>query len=125
MSKVKVGLIGSGFIADIHAAALAMVPEADIVAVASPSPGKAKQFAKERNIPKSFQNYRDLLAVEEIDMISLCLPNDLHAQVTIDAAGAGKHVLCEKPLCCTLTEADQMIAACREAGQEIGRRPCF
>jgi predicted dehydrogenase len=48
-------------------------------------------------------------------MITLCVPNYLHCQVTLAAAQAGKHVVCEKPLCRTLEEADQMIAACREA----------
>jgi predicted dehydrogenase len=116
MSKVKVGLIGSGFVADLHAAAFRLVHDAEVVAVASPTPGKAPRFAGERGIPRAFTEYRDLLAVKEIDLVSLALPNDLHCQATLDAARAGKHVLCEKPLCRTLEEADRMIAACRQAG---------
>ncbi len=116
MSKVNVGLIGTGFVGDIHAAAFKMVPDAQVVAVASPTPGKAKAFAEERGIPRALEDYRDLLALDEVDMVTLCLPNDLHAQVTIDAAAAGKHVVCEKPLCRTLEEADRMIEACRRAG---------
>ncbi|MBI4582330.1 MAG: Gfo/Idh/MocA family oxidoreductase [Planctomycetes bacterium] len=116
MDRVNVGLIGTGFIADIHAAALAMLPEAKVVAVASPTPGKANKFAEKRGIPKSFEDYRDLLALKEIDLVNLCVPNYLHCQVAVDAAKAGKHVVCEKPLCRTLDEADRMIAACREAG---------
>lgn len=116
MSRVKVGLIGSGFIADLHAAAFKVVPEAEVVAVASPTPGKAKRFAEERGIPKAFTDYRDLLAIPEIEMVNVCAPNYVHAQVTIDAAKAGKHVVCEKPLCRTLEEADRMIEACRTAG---------
>src|SRR5690606_5112298 len=116
MSKVKVGIVGSGFIADIHADAYRFVPEAEVVGVASPTPGKAKKFAEEKGIPQSFEDYRDLLALEEIDVIDLCAPNYLHCQITLDAASAGKHVICEKPLCRTLEEADRMIAACKEAG---------
>jgi len=116
MDKVRVGLIGTGFVADIHAAALAMVPDAEVVAVASPTPGKAKAFAKERGIPKAFEDYRDLLALEEVELVTLGLPNDLHCQAACDAAAAGKHVACEKPLCRTLAEADRMIDACRRAG---------
>ena len=116
MAKVKVGLIGTGFIADIHAAAFAMVTDAQVVAVASPAPGKAKAFAGQRGIPKAFEDYRDLLALKEIEMVVLGLPNHLHAQAASDAAEAGKHVVCEKPLCRTLQEADRMIAACRKAG---------
>jgi predicted dehydrogenase len=116
MSKVKVGLIGSGFVADLHAAAFKMVPDAEVVAVASPTPGKAKRFAEERQIPHAFEDYRDLLALKEIDLVTLGLPNHLHAVATLAAAKAGKHVVCEKPLCRTLEEADQMIEACRQAG---------
>ena len=116
MSKVRVGLVGTGFIGDIHAAAFKMVPDAEVVAVASPAPGKAKAFASERGIPKAFQDYHDLLALKEIDMVTLGVPNHLHSEVAIAAARAGKHVVCEKPLCRTMAEADAMIEACRRAG---------
>jgi myo-inositol 2-dehydrogenase/D-chiro-inositol 1-dehydrogenase len=116
MSKVRVGLIGSGFVANLHAAAFRLVPEAEVVAVASPTPGKAKRFAQHHGIARAFEDYRDLLAVKEIDLVSLALPNDLHCRAAVDAAHAGKHVICEKPLCRTLQQADQMIAACRQAG---------
>ncbi len=116
-STINIGIIGSGFIADIHAHAIRhFVPDAKVVAVASPTPGKASSFAGSRDIPNAFENYRDLLAMPEIDLVTLALPNDLHCQIALDAARAGKHILCEKPLCRTMEEADQMIAACREAG---------
>jgi predicted dehydrogenase len=116
MENVKVGLIGTGFVGDIHAAAFAMVPGAEVVAVASPTPGKAKAFAKERGIARAFEDYRELLAVDEVEMVTLGIPNYLHCQVACDAAAAGKHVICEKPLCRTLAEADRMIEACKQAG---------
>ncbi|HTP11679.1 MAG TPA: Gfo/Idh/MocA family oxidoreductase [Anaerolineae bacterium] len=118
MSKtVKVGLIGAGFVTDLHEFSFRRyVPNAEIVAVASVTPGKAAHFAKERNIPHAFDNYRDLLALRDIDVVTVAIPNDLHAQVTIDAARAGKHVICEKPLCKTLEEADQMIEECMKHG---------
>jgi len=116
VGRVRVGLIGSGFIGDIHAAAFKMVLDAEVVAVASPTPGKAKAFARARGIPKAFEDYRDLLALKQVDMVTLGVPNYLHAEVAVAAAKAGKHVVCEKPLCRTLAEADAMIAACRRAG---------
>jgi predicted dehydrogenase len=116
MSKVRVGLIGTGFVADIHAAAARMVPDVELVAVASPTPGKAAHFARERGIPKAFEDYRELLKLKDLDLVTLALPNDLHAQAAVDAAAAGKHVVCEKPLCRNLEEADRMIEACRRAG---------
>lgn len=102
--------------ADLHAAAARMVPEVEIVAVASPSPGKAARFARERGIPNAFEDYRDLLQLRDVQLVTLALPNHLHAQACRDAAAAGKHVVCEKPLCRTLEEADGMIQACRQAG---------
>jgi predicted dehydrogenase len=118
MSKtVKVGLIGAGFVTDLHEFSFRhYVPNAEVVAVASVTPGKAAHFAKERGIPHAFDNYRDLLALKEIDVVTVAIPNDLHAQVTIDAAHAGKHVICEKPLCKTLAEADRMIDECQKHG---------
>lgn len=114
---VKVGIIGSGFVADIHAHAFRQyVPGAEVVAVASPTPGKAARFARERGIPNAYEDYRKLLEQKDIQLVTLALPNDLHCQAVLDAAAAGKHIVMEKPLCRTLDEADRMIEACRRAG---------
>jgi myo-inositol 2-dehydrogenase/D-chiro-inositol 1-dehydrogenase len=117
--KVKVGIIGSRFIADLHAEAFNRNPDCEVLAVASPNVHHAVDFAKRHDIPRALTNYRDLLNIDEIDVVSLALPNDLHATATIDAASAGKHVICEKPFCLTLTEADSMIAACDSAGVQL------
>ncbi len=93
-----------------------MVPDVEIVAVASPSPGKADHFARERGIPHAFKDYRELLQLKDVQLVTLALPNHFHAQACLDAAKAGKHVVCEKPLCRTLEEADRMIEACRKTG---------
>jgi predicted dehydrogenase len=116
MSKVGVGLIGTGFVGDIHAAALATVADARVTAVASATPGKARKFAETRGIPQAFDDYRELLGLDTVDVVSVAVPNYLHAEVTLAAAAAGKHIICEKPLCRTLEEADQMIDACKKAG---------
>ncbi len=115
--RVKVGIIGSGFEAAIHAESFRLMPdEAEVVAVASPSPGKAEQFAKKHGLPRFFTDYRQMLAERDIEMITVAAPNALHAAMTVDAANAGKHVVCEKPLCMTLEEADLMIETCRQKG---------
>ena len=98
MDRVGVGIIGTGFVADLHAAAFKMVPDAEVIAVASPTPGKAARFAAERGIPHAYEDYRALLDRQDIQMVTLCVPNDRHAEVTLAAAAAGKHVVCEKPL---------------------------
>ena len=116
MSKiVKVGMVGAGFVGDIHHAAFkGWVHNAEVVAVASPN--SASQFAKGRQIPNAYSDYREMLKDKEIDVVVVGIPNDLHCQVTVDVAKAGKHVIIEKPLCVTLEEADEMIEACNKAG---------
>ncbi len=117
MSKVKIGIIGSRFQADCIAASVRMMPEeAEVVAVASPSPGNARAFAERHGIAAHYEDYRELLKDPTIEMVSITAPNSLHARMTIDAAAAGKHVVCEKPLCVTLEEADAMLDACAKAG---------
>ena len=115
--KVKVGIIGSQFEADIHAASFQIMPdEAEVVAVASPTPGHPEALARKYGIPRVFHDYREMLREEDLEMVTIAAPNYVHAQITIDAAGAGKHVVCEKPLCMTLEEADEMIDTCRRQG---------
>ncbi len=116
-TRVKVGIIGSQFEADIHAYSfMAMPDEAEVVAVASPTPGNAAKLAKKYNIPRVFTDYKQMLAERDIEMVTIAAPNYLHAQMTIDIASAGKHVVCEKPLCLTLQEADMMIDTCKAKG---------
>ncbi|MGQ9627129.1 MAG: Gfo/Idh/MocA family protein [Anaerolineae bacterium] len=115
--KVKVGIIGSQFEADIHAESFKIMPEeAEVVAVASPSPGHAEAFARKHGIPRWFTDYREMLKEKDIEMVTIAAPNYLHAQMTIDIANSGKHVVCEKPLCMTLEEADEMIETCKKQG---------
>jgi myo-inositol 2-dehydrogenase/D-chiro-inositol 1-dehydrogenase len=113
--KIKVGVIGSQFVSHIHALALKACPQAELFAVASPSPGHAQTFAAKHGFQHHFTDYKKLLAMPEVDMVVVGIPNDLHCRITLDAAAAGKHVVMEKPLCLNLAEADQMIEACRKA----------
>ena len=116
MSKtVKIGLVGAGFVGDIHHAAIkGWVKDAEIAAVASPN--NADKFAKTHEIPNAFSDYREMLKIKDIDVVDIGIPNDLHCQVVVDAARAGKHVIIEKPLCVTLQEADQMVEECKKHG---------
>lgn len=114
---VKVGIIGSQFEADIHAASIQTIPDAaEVVAVASPTPGHAAELARRYGIPRVFLDYREMLKERDIEMVTITAPNDLHARMTLDIARAGKHVVCEKPLCMNLEEAEEMIETCRRQG---------
>jgi myo-inositol 2-dehydrogenase / D-chiro-inositol 1-dehydrogenase len=112
---VRVGIIGSGFISDVYARAFRYVPDAQLIAVASPTPGNAQQFATRYGVPNAFEHYQGVLARKDIDMVVVGIPNDLHAEITIAAAQAGKHIVMDKPLSITLEEADTMIEACQRA----------
>ena len=83
--KVKVGIIGSQFEGDIHAASFQLAPEgAEVVAVASPTPGNAAALAKKYGIPRVFNDYGKMLKERDIEMITIAAPNYLHAQMTLD-----------------------------------------
>jgi myo-inositol 2-dehydrogenase/D-chiro-inositol 1-dehydrogenase len=87
-----------------------------VVAVASPSPGHARALADRYGIARSFQDYRDMLRERDIEMVTIVAPNHLHLAMTRDAAMAGKHIVCEKPLCLSLEDAEEMIDVCRRQG---------
>ncbi len=87
-----------------------------LLAVASRDAARARAYADERSIPKSYGSYEALLADEEIDVVYIPPPNILQAEWAIKAAEAGKHVLCEKPLALTVGEVDRMADAANRAG---------
>ncbi|GAO41599.1 Gfo/Idh/MocA family protein [Flavihumibacter petaseus] len=117
MHRTKVAILGAGFIADIHFESYSrFIPEAEVVAVYSRNAEKAKAFAEKHGIPASYDNLDALLRHPGIEIVDICLPNFLHAEATLKAAAARKHVIIEKPLAVTLEEADAMIHACRSAG---------
>jgi predicted dehydrogenase len=90
-----------------------------LLAVASRSQSTAEAYARDWKIPRALGSYEAMLGDSEIDVIYNSLPNHLHAEWTIKALRAGKHVLCEKPFALTLAEADAMIAASKETGKVL------
>jgi predicted dehydrogenase len=91
-----------------------------VAAIASRNLGHAQQAAAKLNIPKAYGSYEELLADPEIDAIYNPLPNQLHVPWTIQAAKAGKHVLCEKPLSLSVAEAKTLLAVRASTGVKIG-----
>ncbi len=116
---VGVGLVGSGFIAQMHAEAFSRSGIATVRAVASRSAGRAEEFARQWAIPAWHTDFRELAERPDVDLVCVGAPNHLHRDIVVAAAGAGKHVICEKPLARTLAEADEMIAACQLAGVKL------
>src|SRR5437588_7423142 len=117
MDRVRYGLIGSAFVSTIHAEAIGRVKGAEVVAMASQTEAHVREFASKHGIANHFTDYRNMLEMPDIDAVVIGVPNDLHCEITEAVAQAGKHVICEKPLCTTLDEADRMIAACKRAGK--------
>jgi xylose dehydrogenase (NAD/NADP) len=119
MTKLRWGILSTARINRNIIPALKASSRNSLAAVASRDLSKAEAYAREWNIPRAFGTYEALLASPDIDVIYNSLPNHLHAEWTIKAAQAGKHVLCEKPFALSLAEVDQMIAAAQHAGVTV------
>lgn len=119
MARIKVGIIGCGSIAKHrHIPEYVMNENVEIVAFCDVIAARAHAFADQYNA-KAYVDYTELLENEEIDAVSVCTPNSLHAPVSIAALKAGKHVLCEKPMATSSEEAEAMIAAANENGKKL------
>jgi len=109
------GIVGTGVIGAIHADAIAMVPDARLAAVTDVAVSAAAAFAAARGCAAE-PDLDALLARPDVDVVSVCVPSGLHAEVGIRAARAGKHLAVEKPIDVTLDAADRLIEAARAAG---------
>ena len=114
MKKLRWGLLSTARINRAVIPPIRSSVRSELDAVASRDLAKAQEYAAEWHIPQAYGSYEELLADPNIDAIYNPLPNHLHAEWSIRAAEAGKHVLCEKPLALTLAEVDQMIAAAQQ-----------
>ena len=98
--KVRIGLIGAGFVGNIHARALGRITDLDveIAAVAAVPLGQAEELAQRYGVAQAYDDHRRVLDQDDINLVILAVPNYLHEPFTLDAAAAGKHIFCEKPL---------------------------
>ena len=113
--QVRLGLIGAGRIAQVHIKAYEAVPDARWVAVADVVQANREHVAAQLHATP-YEDYRELLARDDVDAVLICTPNSLHAEMALAAAKAGKHIFCQKPIALTLSDADAMIEATRQAG---------
>jgi predicted dehydrogenase len=119
-SKLRFGILSTANIARRKAIpGMRTADRVEVVAIASRASGQANRVAAELNIPRAHDSYEALLADPEVDAVYIPLPNHLHAEWTIAAARAGKHVLCEKPLALTSAEAQRMVDVCRTEGVRL------
>jgi len=121
LDPVRWGLIGAGDIVRRRVApALIDSPACDIVAVSRGRPELAAAFAADIGARRWYSHWQEVVADPDVDCVYVATPVDVHAEQTIAAAEAGKHVLCEKPMAMTTAECDRMIAACRAHRVRLG-----
>ena len=127
--KVKIGIIGTGWIAEAHVANYLKCEDVEIVAAADLIPGKAEKFCKDNGIEgvRLYPDHKSMIDSEELDAVSVCTYNKTHAQCTIYALEHGVNVLLEKPMCVTLEEAVAICKAEKASGKilSIGFQPRF
>jgi UDP-N-acetyl-2-amino-2-deoxyglucuronate dehydrogenase len=116
------GIIGCGWVASAHAWGVRSLAAdgVSLIGVADQDERRAGDLAGRFGASMTTPDYRELLADSAIDAVSICVPDHMHHEVTIAAAQAGKHILCEKPLSLTLDEADEMLTACERNGVQLG-----
>jgi predicted dehydrogenase len=114
---IKVGLLGCGDIASVHVPGFLAIPgEVQVTAVCDVVQASAQAAADTLGGAQVFADYRDMISEADIDAVDVCLPHHLHADAIVAAATAGKHILCEKPLCLSRQEAEAIAAAVAESG---------
>ncbi|MDQ6878666.1 MAG: Gfo/Idh/MocA family oxidoreductase [Candidatus Dormibacteraeota bacterium] len=115
-AAVKIGMLGSGFVADFYMDGLRDVPGTEVVANYSRSEERAKEFGQRYGVPRQYLSIEDLCADKEVDLVVIALPNHLHLPAVRAAAAARKAIVCTKPLARNATEAAEMVELVRKAG---------
>ncbi len=111
-------IVGCGVIAPFHARCVSSIPNARLCATVDTVREKAEKLAAEFG-GEAYTDLAAALARPDVDVVCVCVPSGLHAEIGVQAAAAGKHVICEKPIEISLAAADRLIAACREHGVKL------
>lgn len=120
MQKIKVGIIGAGRIGQVHAKSITYhIPQAQLVAISDIYEEGAKKVAEELGIPNYYKNYHEILNDPSIDAVLICSSTDTHADIACEAAAAGKHIFCEKPVDLTVAKIKKVIEAVDKAGVKL------
>lgn len=120
MQKLKIGILGAGRIGRVHAQSIAFgIPEAEVVAISDPFTEAAEKAAKDFGIPNVYSDYRQILADPAIDAVLVCTPTNTHADIAMEAARAGKHIFCEKPIDTSVEKILKTKKVIEEAGVKM------
>jgi myo-inositol 2-dehydrogenase/D-chiro-inositol 1-dehydrogenase len=119
-SRINIGLIGAGRIGRVHAENLTYhIPRAHLLAVADLDVMTADQLALDYNIPTRYSDYRELLDHPDLDAVLICSSSDTHAAIIMQAATAGKHIFCEKPIALQLEQIDRALTVVAQNGVKL------
>jgi predicted dehydrogenase len=116
MEKIKVGVIGTGFIGPVHIEALRRLRNVEVTALAECSNEDAKSKAKLLGIEEHYGDYKELLKQKDIKAVHICSPNYLHYEMAKESLEAGKHTICEKPLAVNAGEAQELVELAEKKG---------
>ncbi|MDO8588071.1 MAG: Gfo/Idh/MocA family oxidoreductase [Armatimonadota bacterium] len=126
MPKLKLGFIGTGSICqECHLPHYAAMPDVEIYAICDIKPDVAKAVAEQYGVKRVFTDYNEMLRLDEVDVVDVCTPNDVHSPAGVAALDAGKHVLVEKPVARTAAEAQALVDAARTSGKKLQVAHCI
>ena len=114
MKKIKIAIFGTGFMGRVHTEGVRRLGNVEVAGIAARTASQARALADELSIDRASGDYREFLSDPAIDAVHICTPNSLHFPMATAALEAGKHVLCEKPLATSVTEAREMIRLAKE-----------
>ena len=119
-NNLRFGVIGAGRIGKIHAENLATrIPDVEVAAIADVNLAAAQELAARLHIPAAYEDYHAILSDPTIAVVAICSSTDTHAKIVIEAAQAGKHIFCEKPIDHDLAKIDAALAAVQQAGVKL------
>jgi predicted dehydrogenase len=120
MLMIRIGIVGAGFWAKmIHIPAFQSIPGYHVVGLTSGSLENARKTARQFGIKKVYADYHELIQDPDVEVVDICAPNLLHAEVTLEALAHGKEVICIKPLATSLKEAQRMVSEAQRRGRKI------
>lgn len=117
--EIRVGIIGCGMIAASHVEGYRRIPNVKVVACCDIDEGRRNAFAEKWGIPDTYQDYRQLIARDDLDSVDLCVHNNLHAPLAIAAMRAGHNVYCEKPIAGSYADGKKMCEVAKETGKML------
>ena len=119
MKSLRMGVVGLGWAGETHLKSYLRLPNVEAVALAGLEEPRLHELGERYGVPNLYRDYGELIARDDLDAVSICAPNHLHAPVANAALRSGKHVLCEKPLARTGAEAEGIVRTAREVGRVV------